>query len=216
MSSVRMSEKLRSKITAKGRSIFEGSIMRLENALAIDFHDRIAKEYISSELAIIAGIPEAWTTNITHVTYKIYYDQDLLGHNQTQYSFMQKALTAVPDIPKFYNIYEEAFGGVKILTIPNTFTFSNTLSQELSKWRKGVRDTQTEQTAFMSELKRILKRCNTLKQFLDTWPQGENIVPPEILAKLNEKPVREKKEPLLTEEASVALSTTLLKRTLMS
>jgi len=214
MSSVRMSEKLRERIVQKGQSIFNTSVARLQNNLAADFHDRAATEYIRSEInQFIPDIPDNWCAKIDHVTYKINYQLNAL---LTQWSWTEETLVKKQTIPKIYGLYSEGFGDSKTLNIPDKFQFSQKLMDELSTWRTAIHKANSEKTEFMDELKRILKRCNTLKQFLDTWPQGENIVPAEILAKLNEKPVREKKEPLITEEASVALSTTLLKRTLMS
>ncbi len=214
MSSVRMSDKLRERIIRKGEAIFSASLVRLNGNLATDFHDRAATEYIESEIKqFISDIPTKWCSDINRVTYQIIYMVEL---RPTAWSWSEESLAKRLIIPKIYGLYSEGFGDSKTLNIPIDFNFSEGLESELTKWRKAIRDTNSEQKLFLDELKRIVKRCNTLKQFLDTWPQGENIVPPEILAKLNEKPVREKKEPLLTEEASVALSTTLLKRTLMS
>lgn len=214
MSSVRMSEKLRIRIKQKGDQIFAVSSNRLNGNLAKDFHDRAATEYINTEMSFSAEIPDKWTAKIDNVTYTINYLVN--GTLLTEMAFSQRSLIKKITIPKIYGLYSENFGDSKILDIPKGFKFSQGLCDEISKWRQAIRLAHDEQHAFTSELKRILTRCNTLKQFLDTWPQGENLVPPEVLAKLNEKPVREKKEPLMTEEASVALSTTLLKRTLMS
>ena len=214
MSSVRMSEKLRERIVQNGEAIFTASDKRARGNLAKDIHDRAAAEYVKAELHIIAGIPAAFHGNVSHVSYKLKYK--LEGDATHEMSWNEAPLLKKITIPKIYDIYSESYGNSKVLNIPPSFVFSESLGEEVSKWRLAIRKVELERKDFMDELKRILKRTNTLKQFLDAWPQGENLVPNDVLAKLNEKPVREKKEPLMTEEASVALSTTLLKRTLMS
>jgi hypothetical protein len=214
MSSIRMSETLRERIVRQGEAIFTASDERVRGNLAKDIHDRAANEFVHSELSIIAGIPDKWMGKVDHISYKLKYK--LEGNDAThEMSWSETGLLKKIKIPMIYTLYSESYGDSKILNVPNGFLFSEGLSDEVGNWRNAVRRVEAERKTFLDELKRILKRTNTLKQFLDTWPQGENLVPNDVLAKLNEKPVREKKEPLMTEEASVALSTTLLKRTLM-
>lgn len=208
-----MSEKLRDRIISKGNGIFSASMNQLQSKLAGDIHDRAAAEYVKAHLECIAGIPDAFKGKVNQVTYSLNY---ILDGTTVEYAWNCEALNKSIIVPKIYGLYDESFGNSKILNIPKDFIVSQGIRDEVSVWRQAIHNTNAEQNKFMTELKRILKRTNTLKQFLDTWPQGENLVPPDVLAKLNEKPVREKKEPLITEEASVELSTTLLKRTLMS
>lgn len=217
MSSVRMSETIRKQIVYTGDQIFNASEARLFNKLASDIHDRAAAEYVAVEFTPhIKNFPTQWLVSAANVSYSIKYYLGPEPATEMEYSFSEESLMIPVRIAKILGFYSTTYGNTTLLTIPKSFVFSLELSSEISKWRQAIQDTHKEKVAFMDELKSILQRCNTLKQFLDTWPQGENLVSANILAKLNERPVREKKEPMLTEEASVALSTTLLKRTLMS
>jgi len=218
MASVRMSGKLREQIVSNGNKIFDASDKRARDSLAKDFHNRAASEYTTALLKTFntyTNFPDEWISKVGHVSFKITYEL-LEGTAKQEMSWNEMGLQKTIKVPKLYGIYRESYGGAKILDIPITFTFSQELSAEVSNWRNAIRKVESERKDFINELKRILRRTNTLKQFLDTWPQGENLVPPSVLATLNEKLIRTKKEPLMTEEASVALSVTLLKRTLMS
>ena len=215
MASVRMSNDLRKRIINNGNRLFDKSINVLQETLAGDIHDRAAKEFVDFKFKkYIDLVPDEWIDTIGRVNYKIKFT---VGEGEESvYSFNDETLIKTLKIVRLHGLYSYGFGNPHILNIPDGFTFSQGLSDEVTKWRSKIMATSLEQTTFINELKGILKRCNTIKQFLDTWPQGENIVPSDILTKLNVKPIREKKVPLITEEASVALSTTLLKRTLMS
>lgn len=217
MSSVRMSKVIRDKIIKTGDELFEKSLHKLHEALATDFHDRIAAEYIQYEFATyLSVVPDHWKQTVSQVTYAIDYNIGHVNGVTTEFAFDKMTLLKRPEIIKIDKMFNEGFGKIYTLCIPTEYQFAASLSLEITEWRNEIRKTHNEQEEFMDELKNILNRCNTIKQFLDIWPQGENLTPPDILARLNEKPLREKPEPILTEEASVTLSQTLLKRTLMS
>lgn len=216
MASVRMSNTLRVKIENAASFLFTKSTNKIVASFATDFHDRAAKEFVAVEFQphISAGnIPIQYLTNINQVTYKINY---VMGNAPTEYAWDSETLINPIKIIKLYDFYSEGFGKSKILTIPDGFSFSKGLEQELSDWRNKLADCRVEESDFMAEIKRITKRCNTVKQFLDTWPQGENLLPAEILRNFNKKPEKREKIPIITEEASITLSATLLKRTIMS
>ena len=217
MASVRMSNQLRANITQQGEGIFLTSIQRLQNNLADDIHDRAAAEYIAKEITphILNMRPE-WMGNVAEITYSIRYQLTSSNNPKETFKFDTEALLKKVRIPKILGLYVVGYGQIKSLYVPDKFEFSYGLVQEVTKWQTAIADTEAERRKFMNELKKILKRCNTLKQFLDVWPQGENLISPTVLAKLHARPVREKKEPMLSEEASVELSVTLLKRKLMS
>jgi hypothetical protein len=70
---------------------------------------------------------------------------------------------------------------------------------------------------FINELSSILERCNTLKQFLNAWPQGENLVPADVMRTYNAPPEK-RVNPLehIAPEVSTELSVALLKQTIVN
>lgn len=214
MASVRMSNNLRKQIENAATNLFLKSKEKIRAAFPKDFHDRAAREYVNYKFVPqIPTIPEEYLVKINQVTYSIKY---LVNESPIEYDWDSETLLNPLQIIKLYDFYSEGFGKAKLLTIPKGFNFSAELQDELTVWRKKLRDCHEEESAFMAEIKRITTRCNTIKQFLDTWPQGENLLPAETMRAFNVKPEKREKVPIITEEASVTLSATLLKRTIMS
>lgn len=218
MSSVRMSNNLRKQIEIAAKALFIKSEHKIRTSFAVDYHDRAAKEFVDTEFKphITAGnIPIQYLAKINAVTYKMPYKVNE-GGGIIVYDWSDEALLNPIEIIKLFDYYSEGFGKAKVLTIPPKFKFSMVLQDELSTWRRKIRTCNEEENDFMTEIKRITSRCNTIKQFLDTWPQGENLLPADVMRAFNTKPKKREKVPLITEEASVTLSATLLKRTIMS
>lgn len=216
MASVRMSNSLRKQIKNAAENLFLKSKDIIIKSFATDFHDRAAREYVAVEFQphISAGnIPIQYLANVNRVSYAINYH---VNAEQAEYAWDEEVLVNPIKIIKLYDFYSEGYGKAKILSVPKTFDFSQELQNELTVWRKKLRECHEEETAFMDEIKRITERCNTVKQFLDTWPQGENLLPDGVLRVFNKKPEKREKIPIITEEASITLSATLLKRTIMS
>ena len=214
MASVRMSNSLRSKIRSTAQGLFANSSNTIRDSFAKDFHDRAAREFVEYQFTPHMSImPAEYTATINRVTYYINY---AVENQEAEYAWDEEILLNPIKIIKIYDYYSEGYGNGKILSIPKEFEFSQILRNELSLWRKKLRDCQTEESEFLDEITRITTRCNTVKQYLDTWPQGENLLPAEILQTFNKKPEKREKVPIITEEASVTLSATLLKRTIMS
>lgn len=216
MASVRMSNDLRKRIKKAAQQLFEKSLQKIENSFATDYHDRVAQEFVIVEFQphiVVGNIPLQYLDKVNRVTYKINYP---IGSTEAEYSWDEEVLVNPIKIIKLYDYYSEGYGNAKILTIPGTFQFSLALQTELGNWRTKLQDCRKEESDFMDEITRITSRCNTVKQFLDTWPQGENLLPADVLQKFNKKPEKREKIPMITEEASVTLSATLLKRTIMS
>jgi hypothetical protein len=220
MASVRMSEKLREEIMNNAHKIFSNSAEKAQASLPELFHDRAIQEYYTAAFKLyIDKIPAEWKNTVNKISYKMEYvlANDSLKTIQHM-TWSEVAIIKPVTIPMLHLIYRETYGGTRICNIPNTFDFSDELKTELGFFRDRCRKVADEEESFCNNLKAILRRTNTLKQFTDVWPQGENLIPAYALAALNEKTTRVKKDndQILSEEVSKSLSTTLLKRTLMS
>ena len=67
---------------------------------------------------------------------------------------------------------------------------------------------------FRNSIAEVLEQCNSLKQFLDLWPQGDHLVPTDVLQKHKQKAVPKKAaapKPQLSDEKKAELSVSLLR-----
>lgn len=215
MASVRMSADLRSTIICNAKQLFQPTLNKATNKLAPDFADRlmdeIYTEMISSlpimQKAPIEYWPSDWLTNVKKVSC-------ILIH---------------PTINAEYNIHASDL--IKTYKIPSThnqvgwngfdakrFQCSDALFREYHEVREGIKKIQEEQKTFCNKIESIIKRCNTLKQFLELWPQGENLVPPDVMQTYN-KPAEKRINPVIKDQIDIddaALSSVLIKRTLVN
>ena len=216
MSSVRLSTNLRHMIQRNATSVFQQSIGTAQQKLADDYYNRLNEVTYQTVLGHynFSSFPSSWfvNTNIMTVT--------ILPH-----------ILIAPYVHK--NRYILTSTSIKEYNVPKIsellFTGSNTsilragevvipdkLYQEYDKFQGRIKKIELERDEFNKELKQILNRCNTLKQCLDAWPQGESLVPSEYIRRLNQLAEKREKPERVEPTVATTLSTVLIKRTLLN
>jgi len=184
MANVRLSESIRDKINNNAHNLFNKALERNQEKLADDFFDRLAEEIIDIKInsldvmqrAPINIWPKEWTVLINQLYCTFPYDGEQIS---TGYVELIKKYR----VPKCSNLIS-GYGRDR-LEVKN-FQPSHALLNEYLKIHLKDQEILQERSAFCDQIRNILRQCNTLKQFLDAWPQGENLVPPEVMRKHNE------------------------------
>ena len=214
MASVRMSEDLRSRIVQKAKLIFQPGIVKANGKLAPDFHNRLLdavyKQVVTDHPFMqknpINTWPDTWVKEIGGINVTLYKNKDTYDHYM-----ITENISSTYQIPK--TSFETDYGDR--LKCPKFY--SESLFDEYDTYKQRIAKKIEEQNKFVKELQIILKRCNTLKQFLNAWPHGENLVPPDALQKHYAVP-EPRVNPVdhIAPEVSADLSTTLVKKTIMN
>ena len=210
MSSIRMTGYLRGQIMSKGHNLFAEAIEKADKELASDFGDRLMGEIYDTHYRpfIPKNFPTEWTQTIKGINLTL--DGTVKGTGTISYN-VTLSVNRVYNIPSVSNLVSYQ----NYLRQPNNFICSQLLFDEYYKFRSRVNKIRTEAKEFTTDLNRVLNRCNTLKQFLESWPQGESLIDPEIIKELNKpRPKRETPE-RIDSESRLKLSTTLIKRTIL-
>jgi hypothetical protein len=214
MASVRMTNDLRKIINDQAGNVFDGAVARAEKQIDPMLNDRLAMEYWNVVLKDYTDkLPNPWMCQVERLTCEVKYI-DIQGAIE-EYNIYTERLMKPLAVPKIIDLVEEDDRGWT-LSIPDNFMFSETIVDEVTKWQNKINKVFAEQLAFEKNIKNILERCNTLKQFFDLWPQGENLVTASIMSDYNKANVVKKKDPIITEEVAQELSTSLLKQTLIN
>ena len=106
---------------------------------------------------------------------------------------------------------QSRFHDVNIYQPKEYFECSDALYQEYADYQSKIDKLKNEQKEFRDKIKSIVKRCNTLKQFLQVWPQGENLVPENVLKKYH-APTEKRVNPAEEIEIDDSLSAALIRR----
>lgn len=213
MASVRMTKDLRAAIQAKANCVFDKAEAKVTDPPDSMLADKIAREYFDNELAeTMQYLPGSWKAVANHLQVAVNYidnDGDVVKHHF--YEYLKNQLT----VPNLNDLIEVNANQIS-LVIPDDYRFSTDTINTIMVWRNKLDKVLDERMAFENEIRRILERCNTLKQFFDIWPQGENLVPPAEVYKLTAATSTKKKEIILSDEVAQELSTSLLKQTLIN
>lgn len=214
MASVRMTNDLRKIINKQAECVFDGAVARAEKQIDPMLNDRLAMEYWNGHLKEYTDkLPNPWMCQVDRMSCEIKY-VDLNGDIEEYNIYAERILKPLA-VPKIINLVTIS-DAYTCLDIPDNYSFSEGIVEEVTKWQNKINKVFAEQLAFEKNIKNILERCNTLKQFFDLWPQGENLVTPSIMSDYNKANVVKKKDPIITEEVAQELSTSLLKQTLIN
>ena len=167
MASVRMSKDLRQRIYNKGQNLFSKPLERARDALAEDFPDRLMNEiYIQKLEQYVTVLPTAWCIKIEGMA------GEIAGvYNSKEYKF---------------NIHFDVIKKFKIPNVDQLITYgrryaigsykpSQDLFDEYAKFQTRINKVDEEKAGFVTQLDNTLAKCNTLKQYLDAWPDGEHL-----------------------------------------
>jgi hypothetical protein len=211
MASVRMSEALRSNITTKAMQLFQPAIEKAEGKLAKDYYQRlfdhlyeikVSSHYMLKKIPI-NDWPLEWLQTAKGFSVIIGdYRIASIGLSNKQ-------------IPKCADEWPVNWNG--LLDFKRVDDCNSDLITEYENYQAGIKKEENKKRNFMNELSSILKRCNTLKQFLNAWPQGENLVPADVMRTYNAPPEkRVNPAEHITPEVSTELSVALLKQTIVN
>jgi len=216
MASVRMSEALRSSITSKAKGLFEPALDKARTSLPNDWYDRLAEEVCEkniNSLPIMQKVPiEQWPDDWTKRVNRIYV---LIRNDDKSYQIYSPELVKPIKVPTC--VKTDGINPSLRLNISEPFTCSDKLFNEFYQVKLKEEKIVIEQKEFVENIKNITSRCNTLKQFLNVWPQGENLVPANVMSKFN-TPVKKRSNPAehILPEINKNLSAVLIKRTLIN
>lgn len=217
MASVRMSETLRSNIKLKANQLFQPAIEKAEGKLAKDYYQRlfdhlyeikVSNHYMFKKIPI-NDWPLEWLETAKGFTVVI----DDHG-NATKYRITSLNLSN-KQIPKCADEWPVNWNS--ILDFKSINDCNSDLITEYRNYQAGIKKEENKRRNFINELSSILERCNTLKQFLNAWPQGENLVPADVMRTYNAPPEK-RVNPLehIAPEVSTELSVALLKQTIVN
>jgi len=208
MASVRMTKELIENIRNQAYQLFDKNIKKTSDTLDATFYTRLLNEVHKAKIAIynIEQFPNEWKIQIEGLHGKISGTIDGIKKKWSVNKQVDTSLM-IPHIGLLlnYNRYYE-FG---------TYECSESLFKEYDKYTTRCDKAVQERSEFVHEVVTIASRCNTLKQFLDAWPQGESLLDPAVIRKLHEKP--KKREKLVCEDGediTMNLSSVLIKRTI--
>jgi hypothetical protein len=205
MASVRMSKQLKDLITNKARDLFSQPYSRALDALAEDYGDRLMTDVCTNDFdKYIPLIPESWCTKIDEASG--YITGDYKGEVKKYYvSFNLVKKYTVPNIRDLMNHYRGNFEF-------KDYKPSQDLFDEYAKYEARKEKIDNERKEFVDKITQSLDRCNTLKQFLDVWPDGEQLVPEDVMIKYNTEPVKPPPRETMDPEITTELSSVLMRR----
>ena len=208
MASVRMSRKLRENIIRNGNNLFSKPAQRAATSLADDYSDRmmthIWQDYFEK---YIKSLPDDWCINIETAdgTLKGNYKGEIKNINH-HYRFTKKY--KIPHISKLITWNDS-------LNLNKDYILSQELFDELAEYKGRIEKVEKEKKTFVDQLTYTLNKCNTLKQFLDVFPDGEKLVPITTMEIYNDKTAKPKSiaaEERMEPEVATELSSILMRR----
>jgi len=208
MASIRMTAYLRSTISMAGRRLFASAIEKAEGKLDPTFYDRLAQEVYDSRYAArdIHHFPQDWTMKTKGISTTI----KSTDSDKPRYAISSTCNASHTVL----EINSHVLSSCKFLYM-NTFECSDALYDEYYKYKENIVKRTKERDAFQEELNNVLKRCNTLKQFLDLWPHGESLINQQTMAEFNKPPEKRKTIEHVPEDVSAMMSSTLIKRSIV-
>ena len=94
----------------------------------------------------------------------------------------------------------------------NDYKPSQKLFDEIGKYETRLAKIKKEQADFKESLENTLSKCNTLKQFLDVWADGEQLIPEEVMERYNTETVKPAAREEIDPEITNKLSSVLMRR----
>ena len=217
MASVRMTPQLRREINYNGGDLFKDQIMKAKDALADDFWQRAAERYAADTYteAEMAMLPEKWIARCTHYDITLKIPQESQGSSAHQHEGALIEPIRIPDLRDRVGVY-----GTRVelrILYDAEYVWPTEVIDEVTKYLTRVKAAESQQTEFLKKLESYLKKCNTLKQFLNAWPQGEELVPEHDMNRYREPKVIVKTATsrLATERDSTELNAGLLRQKIM-
>jgi hypothetical protein len=215
-----MSETLRADIKSKANQLFQPAIEKAESKLAKDYYQRlfdhlyeikVSNHYMFKKIPI-NNWPSEWLETAKGFTVVI--DEEH-GNATKQGNRITSLNLSHKQIPKCAEEWPVNWNG--ILDFKRVNDCNSDLITEYRNYQAGIKKERDKKMNFINELSSILERCNTLKQFLNAWPQGENLVPADVMRTYNAPPEK-RVNPLehIAPEVSTELSVALLKQTIVN
>lgn len=203
MASVRISKNLRDQIKRIAAELFTKPAQRAAAALADDFPDRLMTEIWETMFSeYINFIPEELCIEV----------QSIAGYIKTNYKgvpvtwYILKDCVKTYQIPKINDLYNNK------AYVLNNYNPSEKLANEYGKFRARVDKVRKEKEDFVAQLNNTLEKCNTLKQFLEAWPDGEQFVPEDVMIKHNTVSEKHASREAIEPEVITNLSSVLMRR----
>ena len=205
MASVRMSAQLRDNIVYKAGTIFIKPRERAEKALAEDYADRVMDEIWNKDYKeYVDLIPDSWCVEVDEISGSV---RGMYKEKETSHHIDKKLIKSykLPNLNDVVNWSSD----FNITDYP----ISQSLFDEISKYHARKDKVANEEREFKNHLRATLTKCNTLKQFLDVWPDGEELIPAPVLEKYNTvTPVKAEPKERVDPETTAQLSSILMRR----
>lgn len=103
--------------------------------------------------------------------------------------------------------YPCAFGSTTLtinMSERTSFELPTEVTQELKITTKKRKNILEQISAFEKTLEHLLKRCTTVKQFIEAWPQGEQFVPQSALQQHYEQENKRRKRGVYLEDEQLS------------
>ena len=205
MASVRMSAQLRDNIVYRAGTIFIKPRERAEKALAEDYADRVMDEIWNKDYKEYVNlIPDSWCVEVDEISGSV---RGMYKEKETSHHIDKKLIKSYK-LPNLNNVVNWS-SDFDITDYP----ISQSLFDEISKYHARKDKVAREEREFKDHLRATLTKCNTLKQFLDVWPDGEELIPAPVLEKYNTvTPVKAEPKERVDPETTAQLSSILMRR----
>jgi hypothetical protein len=206
MAYVRLTKQVKDRIIDSSYSLFHNAIQKAKEALPEDFWQQCFDDFYDNEIEpyIKQGLPSTWLVEVKRVNLTFYISDKT--HQRREYF---KPLTQPRKMPRIIDLVS-----ANDATIPDDYSFPEDLKNVYIEYTKRVDLPEQEYAKFKTELTSYLDKCNTLKQFLTGWPNGEELIPYDILQayQFEKTTTRKKREPVTP---SIDLNAGLLRSKIM-
>ena len=206
MAGLRITKRTHEDIMNNGYNLFNKQIDKAKETLADDFWQRAVEAYVLTEcIPYMRDMPEAWIVTCNA------FDIRIKPITTTKNICWESGNLIKPvRVPNLQDLLVR-YGSTRQIKITGGQSHEGweapmELRNEITKHQLYVERAMTQRTEFQTNLAGYLDKCNTLKQFLNAWPQGEELIPSHVL-ELHRTPAI--KKPVIPRPAMEFDSTTL-------
>jgi len=207
MSSIRLTRQLRNKLLWNGKAMFDPQLAKANESLPLGFvFDVVDEVYNRVFLPYAEALREDW-----------YMEVNMAYLN---FTVEGRPLTLMKQLTKTYRI--PALEQYRYTDTCITLKEADMSAEHVGIYHDhilNIRKIEKEKTEFAKKLWKVLSNCNTVKQFLKVWPQGNHLFTKELRDELRERQAikRKPKEAVeLDEETLSTLNVGLLKQSMLN
>jgi hypothetical protein len=210
MAGVRMTRNLRNQISGNGFALFSEQVNKAQESLADDFWQRVTDAFFAAKIErYLPHLPLEWVVECSRYHIDLTPTEDVMG-----LCYGIGPLIQPVSMPNISNIVEN---GMTIRIRNKDWDAPLELRSEATQWKLKTQVAEQQRHDFVRNLDGYLNKCNTVKQFLATWSQGEELLPDNILKEhLAPNPAKAPQAPRpVVERDSTQLNAGLLRQKIM-